>query len=117
MPHVSNKHLNHLGIGDECISNNECNHIQNSICFPKKCSCRIGYVQSGLTKCISQGESIHSSCTENIQCTSTLGEGSQCLNNTCQCKEIFHYKPSTNECVRDIRKKKLILINIMINIF
>lgn len=93
-----------LGIGDVCKINDECSHIKNSNCAGAKCTCNIGHVPSGKYKCLLQAELLESACTENVQCTTTLGSGSECISNSCQCKELYHYKKSTNDCVRDLRK-------------
>lgn len=83
--------------------NNECTHIKNSHCTGGKCTCNIGHVPSGKFTCLLQAEFIESICTDNIQCTATLGTGSECVRNKCQCKDLYHYKGSANQCVHDLR--------------
>lgn len=85
--------------------NEDCAHIMNSSCIGAKCSCLIGYVASNRNKCLLKAEFVSSPCEDDIQCVTTLGTGSKCSNKTCQCKDVFHYKQTTNECVNDFCKK------------
>lgn len=56
--------------------------------------------------CLPIAEKPNATCTDDIQCTTSLGKGSGCIGGYCKCKEIYQFKNSINKCVRDMSKFK-----------
>ncbi|KAK4882358.1 hypothetical protein RN001_005677 [Aquatica leii] len=92
-----------VAIEQVCHRNEECAHIDFTECSNKKCTCNTDYVYNKKRlRCLLKAHNISSRCFENIQCSSTLGFGSECHQGVCKCKEVYNYKTSINKCVLDI---------------
>ncbi|XP_017775716.1 PREDICTED: tenascin-like [Nicrophorus vespilloides] len=87
-------------LGESCHESNECT-VEYSECVDNVCSCIQRYVRSD-QRCLLQSKTFLSPCVEDIQCTETLGSGSQCLQGFCNCYDLFQFKAANNKCVKDL---------------
>ncbi|KAL3276332.1 hypothetical protein HHI36_011716 [Cryptolaemus montrouzieri] len=88
-------------LGDPCQLHGECSLTSYTKCLKSKCECTENYVANGL-ECLLKANSINFTCFEDIQCQFQLSHGAECSSGVCRCKDLFHFKASSNQCVHDI---------------
>ncbi|XP_023026079.2 uncharacterized protein isoform X1 [Leptinotarsa decemlineata] len=90
-------------LGQNCGSDAECSATHFSKCINSTCSCIDGFVASTRgSRCLPVVDGEHAPCVDNVQCTATMGESSECADAFCQCKDLYQVKNSTKKCVRDM---------------
>ncbi|XP_059471109.1 protein draper-like [Neocloeon triangulifer] len=85
-----------LGVGGPCSVQDDCATAADAVCTANKCQCPSGWTANLATSaCLPIGGGLDALCSENQQCTPSLGEFGECSEEQCRCRKRHHLVDGT----------------------